>query len=102
MVGPLARRILVNQETPRRMRLCPSFLLLVSMPLLAAPADPMRCDLMFAGGRVVDGTGSPAFRADVCVVEDRIAAVGDLSNAETKRRIEAANLIVCPGFIDML
>jgi len=73
-----------------------------SIPGLGAPADLMRCDLLFAGGRVVDGTGSPAFRADVCVVGDRIAAVGDLSNAETKRRIEAAKLVVCPGFIDML
>jgi len=73
-----------------------------SIPGLGAPANPMRCDLLFAGGRVVDGTGSPAFRADVCVVEDRIAAVGDLSGAEAKRRIEAAKLIVAPGFIDML
>jgi N-acyl-D-amino-acid deacylase len=62
----------------------------------------MRCDLLFAGGRVVDGTGSPAFRADVCVVEDRIAAVGDLSGRDARRRINAAKLIVAPGFIDML
>src|SRR5260370_21182516 len=74
----------------------------ISIPGLASPADPLRCDLFFAGGRVVDGTGCPAFRADVCVVEDRIAAVGDLSGAEVKRRIEAAKLIIAPGFIDML
>ncbi len=50
----------------------------------------------------MDGTGSPAFRADVCVAGDRIDAVGELANAETKRRIDANKLIVCPGFIDML
>jgi len=72
------------------------------MPLLAAPTDPGHCDLLFAGGRVVDGTGSPAHRADVCVVGDRIAAIGDLSGAGAKRRIEATRLIVAPGFIDML
>jgi N-acyl-D-amino-acid deacylase len=58
--------------------------------------------MLFAGGRVVDGTGSPAVRADVCVVGDRIAAVGDLSASEAKRRIDATKLVVAPGFIDML
>jgi N-acyl-D-amino-acid deacylase len=74
----------------------------ISIPGLGAPADPMRCELLFAGGRVVDGTGSPAFRGDVCVVEDRIAAVGDLSGTDARRRINATKLIVAPGFIDML
>jgi N-acyl-D-amino-acid deacylase len=73
-----------------------------SIPGLASPADGPRCDLFFAGGRVVDGTGSPAFRADVCVLEDRIAAVGDLSGTDARRRIDARKLIVAPGFIDML
>jgi len=59
-------------------------------------------DLIFAGGRVVDGTGAPWFRADVGVVGDRIAAVGDLSKAPAKRRIDASRLVVAPGFIDMM
>jgi dihydroorotase/N-acyl-D-amino-acid deacylase len=67
-----------------------------------APAGPPSCDLLFAGGRVVDGTGAPWFRADVCVSGDRIAAVGDLSGAAAKRRIDAQGLVVAPGFIDML
>jgi len=66
----------------------------------AAPQTP--CDLLFAGGRVVDGTGAPWFRADVCVVGDRVAAVGRLQGAEAKRRIDATRLVVAPGFIDML
>ncbi|HVN31453.1 MAG TPA: D-aminoacylase [Thermoanaerobaculaceae bacterium] len=60
------------------------------------------CDVLFAGGRVVDGTGAPWFRGDVCVVGDRIAAVGDLRAATAKRRIDASRLVVAPGFIDML
>ena len=59
-------------------------------------------DLIFAGGRVVDGTGAPWFRADVGVVGDRIAAVGDLSKAPAMRRIDASRLVVAPGFIDMM
>ncbi len=63
---------------------------------------PISCDILFAGGRVVDGTGAPWFRADVCVAGDRIAAVGHLSNASAKRRIDASRLVIAPGFIDMM
>ena len=70
--------------------------------LLAAPPPPPPCDLLIAGGRVVDGTGAPWFRADVCVVKDRIAAVGHLAGRRARRRIDASKLVVAPGFIDML
>ena len=72
---------------------------LAASPLLAAPPP---CDLLFAGGRVVDGTGAPWFRADVCVVGDKIAAVGDLTGAQATRRVDARALVIAPGFIDML
>jgi N-acyl-D-amino-acid deacylase len=68
----------------------------------AVPRAPVTFDLVFAGGRVVDGTGSPWIRADVGIVGDRIAAVGMLQGAPAKRRIDATNLVVAPGFIDML
>jgi len=64
--------------------------------------QPQTFDLIFAGGRVVDGTGAPWFRADVGIVGDRIAAIGDLSRAGATRRIDASRLVVAPGFIDML
>ncbi len=59
-------------------------------------------DLIFAGGRVVDGTGAPWFRADVGVVGDRIAAIGNLAKATARRRIDASHLVIAPGFIDMM
>jgi len=72
--------------------------------VLSAPTVPRSStlDLVFVGGRVIDGTGAPWFRADVGIMGDRIAAVGDLSRAASKRRIDATRLVVAPGFIDML
>ena len=65
-------------------------------------AAPPSCDLLFTGGRVVDGTGAPWFRGDVCLVGDRIAAIGQLPGAVAVRRVDATGLVLAPGFIDML
>jgi N-acyl-D-amino-acid deacylase len=58
-------------------------------------------DLLIQNGRVLDGTGAAETAADIGVNGDRIAAVGHLSGAETRQRIDAAGQIVCPGFIDV-
>lgn len=63
---------------------------------------PASCDLLFAGGRIVDGSGAPWFRGDVCVIGDRVAAVGNLAGRAAARRIDASKLTLAPGFIDML
>ena len=57
-------------------------------------------DLLIRGGTVIDGTKAPRFDADVAVKDGRIAAVGDLAGASAARTIDAAGLIVAPGFID--
>jgi dihydroorotase/N-acyl-D-amino-acid deacylase len=59
-------------------------------------------DVIIANGRVVDGTGAPWFRADVGVRGDRIIRIGDLHAATSRQRIDATNLVISPGFIDML
>jgi dihydroorotase/N-acyl-D-amino-acid deacylase len=53
-------------------------------------------------GRVIDGTGTPWFQADVGIRAGRIAAIGSLADMSAGRRIEARGLVVAPGFIDML
>ncbi|MCP8937471.1 amidohydrolase family protein [Alsobacter sp. SYSU M60028] len=57
-------------------------------------------DLILAGGAVVDGTGRAAIRADVGIRGERIAAIGDLAQADAGRVIDATGLTVAPGFID--
>ena len=58
-------------------------------------------DILITGGTVVDGTGAPAYRADVAVQGDRIVAVGTLDGATASQVIDATGKIVTPGFIDM-
>ena len=57
-------------------------------------------DLVITGGRIVDGSGGPWFAADVAIVGGRIAALGRLGSAEARVRIDAAGLVVTPGFVD--
>ncbi len=61
----------------------------------------MKYDILFEGGRVVDGSGNTWFRADVGVVGDRIEAVDDLRGAKAERRVDAGGHIVAPGFMDI-
>jgi N-acyl-D-amino-acid deacylase len=58
-------------------------------------------DLLITGGRVVDGSGNAWYRADVGVVGDSVAAIGNLSGMPAGRTIDAVGLVVCPGFVDM-
>ena len=57
-------------------------------------------DLIISGGAIVDGTGSAEYRADVGIKGERIDAIGDLSDAQTARIIDATGMVVSPGFID--
>jgi N-acyl-D-amino-acid deacylase len=59
-------------------------------------------DVLIRNGHIMDGTGSPWYSADVGIRNGRIAAIGRLHDATAKAVIDARNLLVTPGFIDML
>jgi dihydroorotase/N-acyl-D-amino-acid deacylase len=72
-------------------------------PAPAAPgAAAAAFDVLITNGRIVDGTGAPWFRGDVGIIGDRIAEIGQLAGRDARSRIDASNLVVSPGFIDML
>ena len=59
-------------------------------------------DLLIKNGLVIDGSGSPSFRAALLVEGDRVTIQrGDVSNLEAGRVIDAQGQVVCPGFVDL-
>src|SRR5512134_3567223 len=60
----------------------------------------MACDLVIRNGSVLDGTGRAAFRADVAIAGERIAAVGSVTERGA-REIDATGCWVTPGFVDV-
>src|ERR1700733_4270688 len=58
-------------------------------------------DVILRNGSIVDGTGRPAFYADLAIEGDRLAYIGDLDTATAVRSIDVTGSIVAPGFIDV-
>ena len=85
----------------RRLALA-ALLLVTSRAAAQPPARETEHDLVIRGGRIIDGTGAPAYRADLAVRNGRISAIGRLDSARAKRTIDATGRVVTPGFIDMM
>lgn len=76
----------------------------IPLLLLSASLFAQDYDLVLAGGKIVDGTGNAWFRGDVAIRGDRIARIapaGLLRDAPARERIDARELVVAPGFIDI-
>lgn len=84
-------------------RLLAAAALVLVAPCLAEPlpAQDAEYDVLIRDGRVLDGTGNPAYDADVGIRGDEIVAVGDLADATADRIVDATGLVVAPGFIDL-
>ncbi len=57
-------------------------------------------DLIIRNGRVLDGTGAPAMRADLAVANGRIVTIGHV-DAPARQTLDADGLVVAPGFVDV-
>jgi N-acyl-D-amino-acid deacylase len=60
-----------------------------------------RYDVAIVGGRVVDGSGQPPRRADIGIRSGKIATIGKILRTDAREVVEAAGLVVAPGFVDV-
>lgn len=60
-----------------------------------------RFDLVLKNGTLLDGTGAPAWMADVGIVGDTIATLGPISPDQGRRVVDLSGLHLAPGFIDI-
>ena len=60
----------------------------------------MQYDLIIQNGTVIDGSGLPRFRADIGIIDGKIAAIGRIRGESAKDLVDAEGHVVAPGFID--
>lgn len=77
-----------------------AYILLASVPVALAAQEEVY-DVLIRNGRIIDGTGSPWYAGDVGIRGGRIVAIGTLDGA-ARQTVDAAGMVVAPGFIDML
>ena len=73
-------------------------------PAVGVAPESGSYDVVIAGGKIVDGTGSAWYYGDLGVRGDRIARIapaGMLATAPARDRIDARGLVVAPGFMDI-
>ena len=70
--------------------------------IFGACTSPPAYELILRNGTIGDGIGAPSFVGDLAINDDRIAAVGDLSDSRGVTEVDVSGLVVAPGFINML
>lgn len=77
-------------------------LFVVALACASSPAVPNpEPTTLITNARIVDGAGNPWYRGSLLIRGDRIEAAGRKTHLEANRIINAAGLVVCPGFVDV-
>ncbi|MEN9701935.1 MAG: hypothetical protein RIR55_1272 [Bacteroidota bacterium] len=75
-------------------------LLLLSI-LLSPCLFAQNADYIIRNGKLMDGTGNNWQLKNIAIVNNKIVAIGNLTNWKAAKEIDAKGLIVAPGFIDV-
>ncbi len=90
----------LNLETTKKIepmkRILPVFFV-----LLAHLGITQDYDLVIINGKLIDGTGNSWRYADIGVTGGKISHIGNLKQASSRHVIDAKNLVITPGFIDV-
>ena len=78
------------------------FVLAMAATLAVGCAKPPAYDVVIRHGTIYDGTGAAGKTGDVAILDDRIAAIGDVKDERGREEVDATGLAVTPGFINML
>lgn len=57
-------------------------------------------DIVVKNGTIIDGSGEPMYKGDLAIKDGKIAAIGELGDANAKKIIDGTGLFVSPGFVD--
>lgn len=84
------------------MRSVPLYFVLMALLLMGACSKAPHFDILVKNGRILDGSGDASYIGDIGINADTIAALGNLESAKADELVDASNMAVAPGFINML
>ncbi|MEN8227029.1 MAG: D-aminoacylase [Bacteroidota bacterium] len=72
-----------------------------TLGLITGCSTTNRFDILIKNGLIIDGSGTQALKKDIGIIGNRIVAIDDLKSSTADLMIDASNLVVSPGFIDI-
>src|SRR5688572_18895789 len=75
--------------------------IMVFLFLLLSCEQKQQYDIIIFNGTVYDGSGLAPQKTDIGIQGEYVVTVGDLGKENSALRIDASNLVVAPGFIDL-
>ncbi len=75
---------------------------IITLFIFSCQNEPVACDVLIYNGTVYDGTGEAPYLGSIGITDDKITYVGKNTRFEADTIIDATNLSISPGFINML